>query len=103
MGRLEDKFVYQTQWANWLVMWVRFIDDIFLIWKGDRDSLIHFLDYLNNVVPSIKFTHEISTDSVNFLETTVLKDGKATLTLTFIRNLLILIHTYIGFWHTHLI
>ena len=35
MGRLEDKFVYQTQWANWLLMWVRFIDYIFLIWKGD--------------------------------------------------------------------
>ncbi|XP_067048949.1 uncharacterized protein [Acropora muricata] len=76
MGRLEDKFVYQTQWANWLIMWVRFIDDIFLIWKGDKDSLIDFLDYLNNVAPSIKFTHEISTDSVNFLDTTVLKDGQ---------------------------
>ena len=36
MERLEDKFVYQTRWANWLIMWVRFIDDIFLIWKGDR-------------------------------------------------------------------
>ena len=76
MGRLEDKFVYQTQWANWLIMWVCFIDDIFLIWKGDKDSLIDFLDYLNNVVPSFKFTHEISTDSVNFLDTTVLKDGQ---------------------------
>ena len=76
MGRLEDKFVYQTQLANWLIMWVRFIDDIFLFWKGDKDSLIDFLDYLNDVVPSIKFTHEISTDSVNFLDTTVLKDGQ---------------------------
>ena len=62
MGRLEDKFVYQTQLANWLIMSVRFIDDIFLVWKGDKDSLIDFLDYLNNVVPSIKFMHEISTD-----------------------------------------
>ena len=55
-------------------MWVRFIDDIFLFWKGDKDSLIDFLDYLNNVVPSIKITHEISTASVYFLDTTVLKD-----------------------------
>ena len=76
MGRLEHKFVYQTQWANWLIMWVCFIDDIFLIWKGDKDSLIDFLDYPNNVVPSIKFTHEILTDSVNFPDTTVLKDGQ---------------------------
>ena len=74
MGRLEDKFIYQTEWANRLKFWVRFIDDIFLIWKGDKDSLINFIDYLNNVVPSIKFTHEISTISVNFLDTAVLKD-----------------------------
>ena len=74
MGRLENTFLYQTEWANWLVSWVRFIYDIFLIWKGDKDSLIDFLDYLNNVVSSIKFTHEILTDSVNFLDTTVLKD-----------------------------
>ena len=45
MERLEDKFVYQTEWANWHIMWVRFTDDIFLIWKGDKDSLIDFLDY----------------------------------------------------------
>jgi len=74
MGRLEDKFVYQTEWANWLILWVRFIEDIFLTWKGDEDSLTDFLDYLNNVVPPIKFTHEISTHSVNFLDTKVLKD-----------------------------
>ena len=36
--------------------------------------MIDFLDYLNNVVPSIKITHEISTASVYFLDTTVLKD-----------------------------
>ena len=41
-----------------------YIDDIFLIRKGDKDSLIDFLDYLHNVAPSIKFTHEISTDDV---------------------------------------
>ena len=74
MERLEDKFVYQTEWANRLIFWVHFIDDIFLIWTGDKDSLINFIDYLNNVVASIKFTHEISTDSINFLDNIVLED-----------------------------
>ena len=32
---------------------------IFLIWKSDQESLINFINYLNNVVPSIKVTHEI--------------------------------------------
>lgn len=39
-------------------------------------TLINFINYLNNVVLSIKFTHEISAHSVNFLDTTVLKDNQ---------------------------
>ena len=74
MGRFEENFVYKTEWSNYVIIWVRFIDDIFLIWKGDIDSLTEFIDHLNNAAPSIKFTHEISTNSVNFLDTTVLKD-----------------------------
>ena len=64
-----------VQLRNYVIIWVRFIDDIFLIWKGDIDSLTEFIDHpVNNAAPSIKFTHEICTNSVNFLDTTVLKD-----------------------------
>ena len=38
-------------------------------------SLNAFIEHLNNVVPSIKFTHEISSTSVNFLDTKVMKDS----------------------------
>jgi len=57
MGRFEENFVYKTEWSNYVIIWVRFIGDIFLIWKGDRDSLTEFIDHLNNAAPSIKFTH----------------------------------------------
>ena len=80
MGRLEDTFVYQTDWSNYIIDWIRFIDDIFLIWSGDYDSLTTFIGYLNGVVPSIKFTHEISFHSVNFLDTKVLKDARGNIT-----------------------
>ena len=76
MGKLEERFVYQTEWEDHIILWVRFIDDIFLIWKSDQDSLINFINYLNSVASSIKFTYEISAHSVNFLDTTVLKDNQ---------------------------
>ena len=53
MGRLEDKFVYRTDWFNYIIDWVRFIDDIFLIWKGNNNSLTTFIEYQNGVVPCI--------------------------------------------------
>ena len=66
MGRFEDTFVYRTEWSHYITNWVRFIDDIFLIWKGDESSLTTFRKYLNGVDPCIKFTHEISSKSINF-------------------------------------
>ena len=41
--------------------------------RHELRSLIEFIDHLNNFVPSIKFTREIY-NSVNFLDTTILKD-----------------------------
>ena len=37
-------------------MWKRFLDDIFLIWTGSLDKLHQFLDDLNQMHPTIKFT-----------------------------------------------
>ena len=74
MGRLEDTFVYRTEWCHYKIDCVRFVDDIFFIWKGDESSLTTFIKYLNGVESSIKFTHEKSYKSVNFLDTRVIKD-----------------------------
>jgi hypothetical protein len=37
-------------------MWKRFLDDIFIIWTGTLDKLHEFLDALNKMHPTIKFT-----------------------------------------------
>ena len=36
--------------------WWRYIDDIFIIWTEGSDRLKIFVDYLNNIHPTIKFT-----------------------------------------------
>ena len=36
----------------------RFLDDIFMIWKGKLTDLERFLDEINNLHPTIKFTYE---------------------------------------------
>ena len=51
--------------------WLRFIDDIFIIWTHGQDSLLEFINYLNSLHPFIKLTHEFSHSSINFLDTTV--------------------------------
>ena len=43
-----------------------------MLWQHGIDELDKFLDYLNNLVPTIKFTKEISTEQIAFLDVKVL-------------------------------
>ena len=49
----------------------RLIDDIFLIWPHGMDSLLEFIQYLNIVDPTVKFTGTISPSEIAFLDITV--------------------------------
>ena len=54
-------------------IWHCFIDDVFIIWTHGKDKLEDFLDYINSVHETIKFTAECSTTEVAFLDTLVYK------------------------------
>ena len=49
-------------------IWLRYVDDIFLVWNEREDKLKDFLAYINTV---IHFTHAHSFRRVNFLDVLV--------------------------------
>ena len=69
MADFEDKYVYAH--PKQPLVWVRFIDDIFYIWQHGQKELDIFIKHFNSVHDTIEFTSEISTNSVNFLDTVV--------------------------------
>ena len=69
MDRIENKLLDSEIVKPWL--WLRYIDDIFFIWTEGEDKLQGFLNCLNNFHPNLKFTHEKSESSVNFLDVSV--------------------------------
>ena len=64
MNKSEEKYVYSYPLQPKL--WRRFIDDIFIIWHHGMDSLLEFIDHLNIVHPTIKFTSDISHTEISF-------------------------------------
>ena len=56
-----------------LLLWRRFIDDIFLVWKGTSASLTAFLNHLNTIHNTIKFTYTVHPSSVDFMDLTIYK------------------------------
>ena len=55
-------------------VWLRFIDDIFLIWTHGEDSLKDFISFINSFNPNLQFTYEYSSESVHFLDVSISTD-----------------------------
>ena len=53
MDRTENDFLDSEIVKPWL--WLRYIDDIFVIWAEGEDKLEGFLNRLNNFHPNLKF------------------------------------------------
>ena len=75
MGELEQRlFNSNNDDLNKILLWKRFIDDIFLIWLGTATQLEEFHSYLNSVHPTIKFDKphfDKDTNSCNFLDLSI--------------------------------
>ncbi|CAJ0918423.1 unnamed protein product [Ranitomeya imitator] len=53
--------------------WVRFIDDIFVIWQGSETDLTSFIQLLNDNSLNIKLTCKYSQTNIDFLDTKIFK------------------------------
>lgn len=68
MNFLEESSIYPSPLFTAAKLYLRFIDDIFMVWKGSEESLSLFMSYLNSISPTISFTSEYSSASINFLD-----------------------------------
>ena len=76
MDHFERKFIYPFI-KTFLLIYLRFIDDIFFIWTGSKTNLEKFLNELNTKHPSIKFEYEILKEKISFLDTEIyIKNNK---------------------------
>ena len=76
MDNFEKKLMYPFI-KEFSLIYIRFIDDIFFIWTGNKKDLLKFLNELNTKHESIKFKFQISKTSITFLDTEVyIKNNK---------------------------
>ena len=55
-------------------IWLRYIDDVFMVWTGSEQELIEFLNYINEAHATIKFTWSWSKERVNYLDVQVINN-----------------------------
>ena len=69
MAELEEEILRKAEFKPYL--WWRYIDDIFFLWKHGEEKLKSFIDNINKMHPTIKFTADWSKTSISFLDVTV--------------------------------
>jgi len=75
MTDFENKHVFT--WPKQPLYYRRYIDDIFLLWDYSSTDLDHFINHLNSVHPTIKFTSSISTTTSTYLDLDIyIQDNK---------------------------
>ena len=85
-GKFEEQFIYPII-QNLHKIYLRYIDDIFMIWTGTKEQFHTFINELNNEHLSIKFgDYKISDTEVNFLDTKVYIDVHSRLQTTLYRK-----------------
>lgn len=72
LQELDDKMVAYTLH---ILLYFRFIDDIFFVWTGTEQQLINFNKYINSLIEGIEIKLTWSTTSINFLDTTIYKSN----------------------------
>jgi hypothetical protein len=73
MNHLEEKFVNQVKTTYGVLIWLRYVDDIFILIK-DLANMDKVLNFINNFHKNIKFTYEIEKDFIlPFLDVKILR------------------------------
>ena len=77
MASLEERAM--NSWTGTQpIKWLRFIDDVLMLWSGSGEELQRFHDHLNNQMASIHFTMEASQQSAVFLDLKIYKGTRFT-------------------------
>lgn len=89
LGWWESILVFGDD-AHWLTekvgLWARYIDDIFILWQGTKEEFNLFVTLLNDNQCGLRFTSEIHTNHIPFLDVTISRGEGGRLNTTIYRK-----------------
>ena len=86
MSEFEEKHIYPLI-KNKSVIYLRYVDDIFMVWIKSEKELRYFMNEINQKHQSIKLDFKFSKESIEFLDTLVNIDSKNRLHTTLYKKL----------------
>lgn len=85
MAQWEEENVFKNTPGE-LAIYKRYIDDIFILWKGDRNQLVPFLENLNKNDRNTKLSWDISEKNILFLDLQIIQEEHKLMSKTHFKN-----------------
>ena len=87
MGKYENiVFESANDLVSLVVLWKRFIDDIFMLFKGSKEQCDSLVSWLNSLMTGVvKFTYDFSENRIEFLDLVIFKENGRLQTDLFIK------------------
>ena len=70
MAEFEQKYIYPLAKGK-SILFLHYIDDIFMIWIKSEKQLKYFMSKLNQRQPSINFDHKFDCKQIESLDTLI--------------------------------
>ncbi|XP_040206678.1 uncharacterized protein LOC120937480 [Rana temporaria] len=84
LGWWERQEVYHhPAFEKHVALWVRFIDDVLVVWRGTTAEFEKFMSELNNNTRNIFITFKVDREQIEFLDLMIRKEGRTIVTNTF--------------------
>ncbi|XP_043920360.1 ATP-dependent RNA helicase DHX29 [Protopterus annectens] len=75
MAHWERKFVLNHPlWKNRICFYTRFLDDIFILFKGNEEEARLLIEYFNSTTTFLRFTSKFDTCEIDYLDVKLKKD-----------------------------
>jgi hypothetical protein len=76
LSELLDTAILKSSFSSNIILYKRYIDDIFGIWRGSEKDFNEFFNFVNQIIPGIKLT-KLFANEVSYLDILIsLKDSK---------------------------
>ena len=85
MSEFEEKYIFSLI-KNKSVIYLRYIDDIFMVWIKSESELRQFMNEINHNHQSINFDFKFSKENMESLDTLLYIDSNNRLQTTFYKN-----------------
>lgn len=68
MNNFEEQVIQKSEYKNKIKKWIRYVDDVLIIWEGDMAEIKEFIEELNKIEEGIQFKEEIGIEEISYLD-----------------------------------